>query len=702
MENILIKALKEVLTPKYSEELRDSYDAGYVTTAEFDGKMRELIRKTDRPPIFRYTRYIAAAAGIMLAIGAAVLVPILMNNNIGTVDKPEPENTSDTSLPAITLNIDTTEDDSSFTTSVDTVEAITVPSSDKDNTTVQSPENTTSETTANSPTVDTETSESDTTAPTVTTDDKDSGNVVDISEGDDAYDYDGDDDAAAVVDDSEDDVIDSYDDESIIGGDDDDDIAYTDDSEHITAADGTTLDGFFAEKVGGMKFEDLYAVNGSYYRTEYDASYLNPPFMDFSVTDYDFIQDFVHKLGTAKADSDVPDTGDERTMVIRISDRKPIVSGNVRTVNSSYWLNYKDYFDINSIDEDDDYDYIVEDDDDDSDYDTIWLSVRIHAGSGRVEFLDSLRYYDKEKNKIIKYSIDTSFYMDTAEVKKLMDAADKLCIPDDVTTVKDISDALGVTKENIGLVYSNITSIYDTSAYGMKIDSGYVADLFTKYAGRSIKRDTEYRSSSPMEIRVVLKNHAILFVNMTRDGYMTISDSRKRYILKYDSGEIERAIDAVSSASGVIIPKYSTLGEYLADKNFKSLSLASYTTGAAGNEVIKHTVTDKGELKKIYDLLKKAADSAKYTYDGSHSLGADNVFIKVTGYLWKIDLYVNENILCLGNNLFIMPEGICSEIKQLILESKTAEKTSWIVNNIDDDDEECSDDVDYDDSNPIT
>ena len=38
-ENILAKALDEVLTPRYSDELRDSYDTGYAVTAEFELKI---------------------------------------------------------------------------------------------------------------------------------------------------------------------------------------------------------------------------------------------------------------------------------------------------------------------------------------------------------------------------------------------------------------------------------------------------------------------------------------------------------------------------------------------------------------------------------------------------------------------------------------------------------------------------------------
>ena len=81
MENILAKALDEVLTPRYSDELRDSYDTGYAVTAEFELKMRELIRKTDKLPI-KWHRYAAAAAAAVIAIGSAVFVPMLLNNRV--------------------------------------------------------------------------------------------------------------------------------------------------------------------------------------------------------------------------------------------------------------------------------------------------------------------------------------------------------------------------------------------------------------------------------------------------------------------------------------------------------------------------------------------------------------------------------------------------------------------------------------------
>lgn len=84
MENILTKALGDALTPLYSDELRDSYYDGYAFSPGFEDEMRKLVRNTDRPAVIRYTRFIAAAACAVIAIGSAVLIPGLMENRIVT------------------------------------------------------------------------------------------------------------------------------------------------------------------------------------------------------------------------------------------------------------------------------------------------------------------------------------------------------------------------------------------------------------------------------------------------------------------------------------------------------------------------------------------------------------------------------------------------------------------------------------------
>ena len=81
MEKILTKALSEALTSVYSEELANAGETSYKFSSEFELRMRELICKTDRP-ISRYTGWIAAAACAVIAIGCAVLMPLLTDRDI--------------------------------------------------------------------------------------------------------------------------------------------------------------------------------------------------------------------------------------------------------------------------------------------------------------------------------------------------------------------------------------------------------------------------------------------------------------------------------------------------------------------------------------------------------------------------------------------------------------------------------------------
>ena len=116
METILTKALGEVLTPRWSEELRDAYDTGYKPSEQFETRMRELIRRTDRPAPQRYVRWLTAAAAVFIAVGAAVLVPVLMNNRIDTA----PEQTSETIPPVVAVTTASGTDTSLTTLSTET------------------------------------------------------------------------------------------------------------------------------------------------------------------------------------------------------------------------------------------------------------------------------------------------------------------------------------------------------------------------------------------------------------------------------------------------------------------------------------------------------------------------------------------------------------------------------------------------------
>ena len=76
MEKIMKKALDEALTERYSGELNSASEANHAFSGDFERKMKALIRRTDKPLLY-YSKYIAAAACAVVAIGCAVLLPAL-------------------------------------------------------------------------------------------------------------------------------------------------------------------------------------------------------------------------------------------------------------------------------------------------------------------------------------------------------------------------------------------------------------------------------------------------------------------------------------------------------------------------------------------------------------------------------------------------------------------------------------------------
>ena len=85
MHDIIKKALDEALTEKYYAELMGCEDTDYAFSVGFSSEMKTLIRKTDNKLIY-YSKYIAAAACAVVAIGCAVLLPGLMNSEIDVVE----------------------------------------------------------------------------------------------------------------------------------------------------------------------------------------------------------------------------------------------------------------------------------------------------------------------------------------------------------------------------------------------------------------------------------------------------------------------------------------------------------------------------------------------------------------------------------------------------------------------------------------
>lgn len=98
MHDIIKKALDEALTEKYYAELMGCEDTDYAFSGGFLSEMKALIRRTDNKLLY-YSRYIAAAACAVVAIGCAVLLPVLTGDRVEVTD------------PSVTTSVITTATD---------------------------------------------------------------------------------------------------------------------------------------------------------------------------------------------------------------------------------------------------------------------------------------------------------------------------------------------------------------------------------------------------------------------------------------------------------------------------------------------------------------------------------------------------------------------------------------------------------------
>lgn len=698
MENILKKALKEVLTPRYSEELRNAYDTGYKPTDEFENGMHELIRKTDRPPIYRYTRYIAAAAAVVvIAVGAAVLVPVLTNRDIGTT---EPEVTSETSVSAITVTVDTSSDNTSFTTTGNGLEAITVLSSDTDDTTVEPPvsSETVSDTsvTESTPSVEIGSSESDTTGGddvTVVNDDDDDTNPgaggTDISEDD------SDDDICV------DDVVDHADGEDDLIWEGDDDAAPVIPAKIIEIENGQTLGDVFAKEFGETSFDVFYAHSGNYT----DPQKNNNIRFDISERSYDFLQDFVQKiLPNAKA-GDETDFEATESITLNIRNVKPVTRDPLsKYYNYSAWTHYSDFFGRGDEGEED----VIDDDDDQPDIeDESVRSINFRITIWRDKCMIDLHslYVAGSENE---YIINKRFYLDKADIEELFSSVLETLLPENMKSVGDITSAMDITSGNIRTAYANVHGMYDTEISYGKIGTDYITGMLKKYAGKKLTKIDGGMSRTCAEIEVFTKNDAKISLLIYPDNRVIITDRVTWYEFTPDAGELEAALKAVSAANGITIPVYKTLGEYLSDKNFTGITRLDYSDGNG----TMYGLEDPEELKAFTKLLKSEFKTAEYTFDPLETHGSFAVNIYVSGYFRPISLFTQDSgnlmIRTTKNNWFRLSDGFSQKFLKLLLENKktikiTEDIEEYIDDTDDDKDDEVTPIVEYgDDENPIT
>ena len=699
MEKILTKALDEVLTPRYSDELRDSYDTGYVFGAAFEEKMRELIRKTDRPPL-KWKSYAMAAAAAVIAIAGAVIVPVIMNNRV-EVSPPE-SSVSETTSAVISeeeISTEITDDDAAVTSETSAVTPVTsdtdIPADE-----TESENHLISETSAVDnaepealPITDI-TSDSETTfideeeniveeeeeyeeitpaANPVETSDEESEDDIVIADVDEDNDADisvphessrSQTDVPVPEDEPEDEDVPEAEEDIVIE---------PDMPERIIDSDipaGTKLSQVFSDNFG-VSFDNLVA-NYGYYSPEGESGY---GVMDTSDRDIPFLHEFVHKLGNAETVNAESQDNTAEYIQINISDVK---NGTIQRsfINTSPWLNYDQYFGQIS-DYDSDVEFVEDSDEEDPDmFKNITITVKVYRKTGIVSFIGNVNRY--ESGKYVPYALKKQYRMPAEDIDILFTEAEKMFFPKTLTTAGAIASAMGITSEGISKAYANINAVYDTNIGNALIGNNYIAGLFAKYADKKLKQTTHYVSKGVTFV-LYLKNYARLTVIVDRDGNLYLFDGIRMLYFKADENELNDAVKAVSAANGLNIPIYSTLGDYLKDKNFnKILDVSIRATNENGLhgkwKLGTQSENNDGTLGKLADMIRSEFNSAKYINESKHSDFTD-IHITVEGYSKHLILTKDSRLViptAAIQNVFKLSDGFYEKFKEAVLSSKNA------------------------------
>ena len=681
MENILNKALSEVLTPRWSEELRDAYDTGYKFSDGFELKMRDLIRKTDRPKS-RYIGYFAAAACAVIAIGSAIIVPTLMRS---PVEVAEPEQTTvtvteNTTAASQTIVTTTTASESSITTAESTAPDVTETTSVSSEPDISVPAETTSDTTVVITTAE----------PEVTGDEIDDEPVIDD-------DSDVENNGSQIIVDMDDDVDDDIviDDEPIYDAPDDD--IYVEKKVYDLPApeQGETLSELFAENFPQADLDDIWAERCYYYP---DGKKESEYYFMTNHAEYEFLHEFVQKLGDAKCDTVHPETDSTEYIDITVKNGKPFIEQNTPS-NNSVWTRYSELYGI-----DDDKEYIDEDEylGDDID-EIICFTVRVYNNNGqdfgKVKLIDEIIYGSKWRgeDKLYKFPDDsTVFTMDGEVIERLFEGLHGLLLPDDPKTVGDINDKMNITAGNIYQAYTDVKELYDTSVVKGLTDIVYLEGFIDRYKDRPVKQcygtgaSEDCYPEGQIFFDIWFRNSAHLYIYLNVNGYCYIYGGRRAYRFKYDEGEIQRAMKVFSDVNGYDILIFDTLSEYLENKNFNKIDSIA-VKGWKGRNRKDYFVNERKDLNKIYKLLADIFKDSHYLLnpyeeqeneDTDDETAADTeaesyeeIVINVLVYDGvSISISPKEDILWLNDGdilAFRLPDGSFEKIAEAVKNSES-------------------------------
>lgn len=521
MEKILKKALDEALTERYSGELNSASEVNHAFSGDFERKMKALIRRTDKPLLY-YSKYIAAAACAVVAIGCAVLLPALTGNRIevnSPTDMAAAETTAgafgadSNNIAAITTtapvtspaDIETTAEQAGNSETAETAEnapensAENAPAEEKPVYEEAPPatENTVKEETPKDDNGKSESSGEDITEESAEEETEDE-DIFDEAEADESFDVTDNEEA---TDGSDDDIGDEYnpstgpgtgweeDDDAVIEEDDDADIdgeapfhpsgsendqnpgcGGGSDYEYKPFPEAADFGGIISLTYGGS-YEDLRAAA---------CTYNNNIYLSFGDTNTDFVQDFIASLKTAKVIA-APEAVDESEMItLSIQNIEPTATER-RSENFSDSLFYGETFGTG------------EDADMPEEEDSIWeqeqstLSCYLEIFSdGNVRLVNILNSAEKTEY----YSLNTYLKADKTATAKLFGKLKALVMPDNAKTAGDLIRYYDIKKSNLDGVLADVSGIYDTGYSALSVSGETIEKFFAGCASAPLTADT--------------------------------------------------------------------------------------------------------------------------------------------------------------------------------------------------------------------
>lgn len=721
MENILKKALDEALTERYSGELNSAPEVNHALSGDFERKMKGLIRRIDKPFSY-YSKYIAAAACAVIAIGCAVLLPTLMNGKIevnSPTDMAAAETTAGEAFGADSNNI----------AAITTTTPVTAPA-DKGTTAAQTEEiaeNTAENTTPaeekpveeeapahtenaaeEAPADDTSKSESSTESDESIWDEEETAEESADEEEEDVFDEE-------VDEDSDYDVGDEYNPSTGPGtnwDDGDDDVAVDDDEDtdvegdipfHPSGSDNDQNPGCgggsdyenkpfpqaadFGELISltyGGSYEDLRAA---------DCTYNNNIYLSFGDTDTDFVQDFVASLKTAKVVT-APEAVDESDMItLRIQNIAPTAPER-RTENFSDSLFYGETFGTG------------EEADMPEEEDSIWeqeqgtLSCYLEIFSdGNVRLVNILNSVEKTEY----YSLNTYLRADKTATAKLFGKLKALVMPDNAKTAGDLIRYYDISKTNLEGVLADVNCIYDTGYSALPVSGEAVEKFFSEYASATLTPSTtnegggfgefysvEINNCSPNEtyenrkwwfkdfyggeskicLRLPLKNKGgAILATITRDSCYIRNEycggfRNKEYCFTISPESAAELFRTIMSENKLTYTSFVSLSDYLKGKNLTTPTSGIYNK-VTGSTSKRTAISDSEKLKKLVTAIKSEAKKAQYQPMGADCRRSKEIALSVEGWTPELKAYDNDYI-SIGSSYFKATEGFYSKLIGII------------------------------------